>query len=268
LAPPGTRIISHEKPDQRASWDPHRVDGYYLGPAFDHYRCCQGHITKTKGTQIVDTVEFSPSKTAMPHTSSNGLTSIADLELCNALQNPAPAALFIHIGTSQLQALCQLSEIFSAALPYGTAQHAPPVAQTSSQFRITVPPVRIPEVAPRMQEPPVPATPSQSPSLARYPYLRVIPRQAPSTSVAPRMNPMDVSSPRVTPTLAITSVIPLAPHPAAENAPYVPQGMTGMNIFDTFEEEHMESPSLPWYNTISSARQHSANQAQCLSPCM
>jgi hypothetical protein len=38
VAPPGTRIIAHEKPDKRASWDPHGLDGYYLGPALDHYR--------------------------------------------------------------------------------------------------------------------------------------------------------------------------------------------------------------------------------------
>jgi hypothetical protein len=38
LAPPGTRIIDHEKTDQRASWDPHGLDGYYLGPVLDHYR--------------------------------------------------------------------------------------------------------------------------------------------------------------------------------------------------------------------------------------
>jgi hypothetical protein len=37
-APPGTRIVANEKPEQRASWDPHGVDGYYLGPALDHYR--------------------------------------------------------------------------------------------------------------------------------------------------------------------------------------------------------------------------------------
>jgi hypothetical protein len=53
LASPGTRIIAHEKSYQRASWDPHGVDGYYLGPALDHYRCYQVHITKTKGTRIV-----------------------------------------------------------------------------------------------------------------------------------------------------------------------------------------------------------------------
>jgi hypothetical protein len=38
MAPPGNRGIAHDNPDQRASWDPHDVDGYYLGPALDHYR--------------------------------------------------------------------------------------------------------------------------------------------------------------------------------------------------------------------------------------
>jgi hypothetical protein len=51
LAPPGTRIIAHEKPGKRASWDPHGVDGYYLGPALDHYRCYQVHIKKQKARE-------------------------------------------------------------------------------------------------------------------------------------------------------------------------------------------------------------------------
>jgi hypothetical protein len=121
-----------------------------LGPALDHYICYQVHVTKTKGTRIVDTVEFFPSKMSMPHTSSKDLTSIAALELSNALQNPAPAAPFSHIGTVQLQALYQLSYILSAALPSGTAQHAPPVAQNSSQFRSTVPPGHSPQESRRM----------------------------------------------------------------------------------------------------------------------
>jgi hypothetical protein len=50
------------------------------------------------------------------------------------------------------------------------------------------------------------------------------------------MNPSDVASPRVTTTLPLTDVIPLTPHTAAENSPYVPHGMAGMNLFDTFEE--------------------------------
>jgi hypothetical protein len=130
LAPPGTRVIAHEKPDQRASWDPHGLDGYYLGPALDHYRCYQVHITKTKGTRIVDTVEFFPTTLLMPRTSSKDLASIAALELSHALQHPSPAAPFSQIGTAQLHALRQLSDIFSAALP---PRPAPPTALPSLQ---------------------------------------------------------------------------------------------------------------------------------------
>jgi hypothetical protein len=114
------------------------LDGYYLGPALDHYRCYQVHITKTKGTRIVDTVEFFPATLAMPRTSSKDLASIAAVELSNALQNPAPAAPFSQIGTAQPQALRQLSDIFSAALSSRIKQQAPPVPQNSSQFRSTV----------------------------------------------------------------------------------------------------------------------------------
>jgi hypothetical protein len=37
-----------------------------------------------------------------------------------------------------------------------------------------------------------------------------------------------------------------------------------MNLFDTFEEEHMETPAVPRYNTRARSRQHSANQAHTL----
>ena len=39
LAPPGTRVVVHETPVIRRNWAPHGVDGWYLGPAPDHYRC-------------------------------------------------------------------------------------------------------------------------------------------------------------------------------------------------------------------------------------
>jgi hypothetical protein len=140
----------------------------------------------------------------------------------------------------------------------------PPLTHTSSQFRSTFPPGC--NTQPRMQEPPVPATPIRSPPLAPHRYQRVSPSQVTSPRVAPRMNPSDVASPGMTTTLPLANIMSLTHHPAAENAPYVPQVMAGMKLFDTFEEEHMETPALPRYNTRSRARQHSANQAQFLAP--
>jgi hypothetical protein len=109
---------------------------------------------------------------AVPHTSSKYLASIAALELSNALQNLAPAAPFSQIGTVQLQALRQLSDIFSAALPSRTKPQAPPLSQNSSQFRSTV--QQGPADQTRMPQQPVP-TPVHSPSLAPRRSQRVIP---------------------------------------------------------------------------------------------
>jgi hypothetical protein len=50
----------------------------------------------------------------MPHTSSKDLAIIEALELSNDLQSPAPEAPFSNIFTAQLQALRQLSDIFSS----------------------------------------------------------------------------------------------------------------------------------------------------------
>ena len=39
LAPPGCRVLVHAKPQQSNTWSPHALDGWYVGPAVDSYRC-------------------------------------------------------------------------------------------------------------------------------------------------------------------------------------------------------------------------------------
>jgi hypothetical protein len=96
-----------------------------------------------------------------------------------------------------------------------------------------------------MQDPPVPATATRYAPLAPHRSQRLSPSQVPSPRVVPRMNPSGVASPRVTTTLPLADVIPLTLHAAAENDHYMLQGMAGMNLFDTFEEERMETPDIP-----------------------
>jgi len=38
MGPPGTRVLVHELPEARGTWAPHAVPGWYIGPAFEHYR--------------------------------------------------------------------------------------------------------------------------------------------------------------------------------------------------------------------------------------
>ena len=58
MAPPGTRIIVHEKPTQRGSWAPHGIDGWYLGPAMDHHKCYRTFIPSTQSERVSDTIRF------------------------------------------------------------------------------------------------------------------------------------------------------------------------------------------------------------------
>jgi hypothetical protein len=88
MAPPGTRIIAHETPGRRKTRAPHGQDGWYIGPALEHYRCYTVDISKTRSSRIVETVEFFPHQFKIPFPSSNDLSTQAATELTHALFNP------------------------------------------------------------------------------------------------------------------------------------------------------------------------------------
>ena len=56
LAPIGTRVVIYESPDKRASWAPHGVKGFYLGPALDHHRTYRTWATATQHERLTATV--------------------------------------------------------------------------------------------------------------------------------------------------------------------------------------------------------------------
>ena len=62
LAPPGTKVFLHEKPQKRGSWAPHGIDAWYIGPIMEHYRCYKCYIPSTGAMCNADTVEFFPNK--------------------------------------------------------------------------------------------------------------------------------------------------------------------------------------------------------------
>ena len=83
LAPPGTKVVVHKKPNQRKSWDPHGISGWYIGPAVDHYHCYKVYIPKTQSEQIADTVEFFPQYCTLPTLASKDMAVKAAIELAD-----------------------------------------------------------------------------------------------------------------------------------------------------------------------------------------
>ena len=49
LAPVGTQVIVHENSQQRDTYGAHGVDGWYVGPSMEHYRCYHCFVNKTGG---------------------------------------------------------------------------------------------------------------------------------------------------------------------------------------------------------------------------
>ena len=66
LAPPGTKVLVHEAASNRPSFSTHAVDGWYIGPYLNHYRCYHCYISTNASTRHSDTVEFFPKHFNLP----------------------------------------------------------------------------------------------------------------------------------------------------------------------------------------------------------
>ena len=117
MIPPGTKVVMDEKPKQRGSWDIHGEDGWYIGPALQHYMCYNCYCTILNGHRIVDTKEFFPTVVELPHPSSIGVATQAALDLSQALRNLSPSTPFARYGDGQLRVLHLLENLFRQALP-------------------------------------------------------------------------------------------------------------------------------------------------------
>jgi hypothetical protein len=75
--PAGTKVLVFETPLNRATWDPHGVRGFYVGPALSHYRCYDVYIPATKRVRTSDTLSWHPADVVMPGSSQTELLTAA-----------------------------------------------------------------------------------------------------------------------------------------------------------------------------------------------
>ena len=146
IAPPGTRVIVHENAAQRGTYGPRGTDGWYLGPAMDHYRCYRCYISATGGERTPETVEFFPQKTEVPNLSSREVIHSSALDLISAIKQPHPSTP-LQVGNQTLRALEQLSEIFKETSAVRGEIIAPPrVHKIKSVERHATQPATLPRV--------------------------------------------------------------------------------------------------------------------------
>jgi hypothetical protein len=127
FAPPGCKIIAHEKPGKRLTWALHGQHGHSLGPAMHHYLCQNIYISTTASERIVDTLEFFPHNYQMPQLSSTDRLLMAAKDTTDALQNPHPEVPFASVGDDTIAALTDLATIFKLKIQ----QTPPPPTQAA-----------------------------------------------------------------------------------------------------------------------------------------
>ena len=112
LAPPGTRVVVHAKPDNRSSWDPNGFDAWYIGPSKEHYRCVKVYNPKSRKETNADTVLFFPKHIPLPEITPDSFIRQAALDIITILSQP-PKSNFptVQLGNKERNAILQIATI-------------------------------------------------------------------------------------------------------------------------------------------------------------
>ena len=142
MAPPGTKILIHEKPKQRSTWAPHGLEGWYIGPSIEHYRCIKAFIPSTFQERITDTVEFFPYNVPMPATSDADYLKQAADDILSILAKPSPTLPFLQHSPSLKSAIAQTAVVLHRAV-----SKPPSLQNTIDNIHLTSKPVTSPRVS-------------------------------------------------------------------------------------------------------------------------
>jgi len=223
IAPPGTRVIIHEKPNTRRTWAPHGIDGWYLGPTLNSYHCYTMWANDTKAQRITDTLVWLPSKIPMPTTSSIDYILLGMTDIIHALQHPLPNSPLAPLNDSQTKALQLLMLILHGT----TNPNQPPVAP-ASPLRVTCP-TKKPANTSSVTPPPT-ATPAAS--------LRVVDLDAHPDDVTIPTNNCTTS--RHQPPPVITATAPTPPRMRHQRRPRRSKRLTALHAC-----QHLSLDSVP-----------------------
>jgi hypothetical protein len=181
IAPPGIKVLAHVKSQIRGTWAAHALDGWYLAPAMESYRCYKIWITETRGTRIIDTVTWFPHHVTMPIASSTDIVIAAANDLLTALANPSPDSPLSPLADSEVATLRTLSQVLlnrqEQPAPAPTAEPSPSPVPTPTPMSEPIPtPVASPP-APAAPAPTAASTAPQSQQLPQLPPNPVLPLQ-------------------------------------------------------------------------------------------
>ncbi len=105
FVPLGCKVEAHLVPTIQETWAPHMASGFYIGNAWDHYRCHEIYTSDTCHTQVCNTVFFKHKYLTMPTiTAANALIRAAN-DLTNAIAGVVPPPNMTREAVEQLMVI-------------------------------------------------------------------------------------------------------------------------------------------------------------------
>ena len=118
MAPPGTRLIVHDKPRNITSWCHHVTPDWYIDPSLDHYRCMQCYMNANDTVCITDTIKYTPKEFDFPKTTPENYLQQAIGYIIQIMQDPPKTLPFKYYVDTTKNVINQIAYI----LQQSTAQ--------------------------------------------------------------------------------------------------------------------------------------------------
>ena len=163
IGPAGAKVLVYENPESRKTFDDHGVEGFYLGPSWDHYRCFRVYIPSLRSFRTSDTLSWhlhDPFGLLSNHSTHESITGAIEvltiaLDKCNATSTIVVDTAPLHQCITALKSIQQ----HSADNP------APP------GFHASIPRVVVPSASHPAPHAPSPTAPTPSFPTAPAPLL-------------------------------------------------------------------------------------------------
>ena len=179
LAPPGSRVVAHEKPTHRKTWATHGKDGWYVGPATEHYRCVRVYLKDTGHERICDTVQFLQDSIPLPAVKTTDYLLRAADDIVTLLKQPQKLNLPHHPSLQMNDALRATADLLQRA---ATKPTSPETTPSPTQPAVISTPLSPPRTTPPHiitdDNPPLPESPRVAPAAPRV--VPVIPQMPPT----------------------------------------------------------------------------------------
>ena len=151
IVSPGTKVVVHIKPKERASWAPNGEEAWSIDPSLNHYRCIKCYFPHTRSERDCDTVTFFPNVIHFPKVTTDDFLRQAATDIISILSSPPKVSIIptLEAGDLTKNAILKLATLLNRAdkiPPLLIKNSIPPTSkhnETPKKSNITAPESRV-----------------------------------------------------------------------------------------------------------------------------